>query len=233
MASRRGYLTIDELEEFADIEVTDNAEAEDQISQAEEIIDAYVGAQEKFFPRVFQGEVSAVSNSNKTLADTGSGSQLHVIDDYFKGCELEIIGGAGAGQRGIIESSSKDNRTVTLAAAFSVTPDTTSVFRIYQLGKFPRYSDVYTNRAGTKYFKAIPEAVKRATAAQVQFIIEQGDKYFSTDQTDMTRERIGNYEYEKAGAGSGVGQSSLVKLLAPKARALLRGIKNSTGQFED
>lgn len=230
MASRRGYLTIAELEEFADIDVTDDAEAEDQISQAEELIDAWVGFQERRLYREYRGEVTAVSNADKTIADTGNGTPLDANDDFYKGAEIEIVAGTGAGQRQTIVSSDKSDKTVTVGTAFSPAPDTTSMFRIYQLGKFPRRKDGYQNRAGNKVFYSIPEAVRRATAAQVQFIIEMGSAYFAGAGADMNRERIGNYEYEKS-SGSGMNQSTLVKLIAPKARVLLRGITNRTGRF--
>lgn len=230
MASRRGYVAQDELAEFADITVTDSGEADDQISQAEELIDSFVGSQDKFIKRDYIGQVSSVSGA--VITDANATSQLNLTDDFFKGCELEIISGTGAGQRKVISSSDKDDRSVTLVAAFSTAPDTTSHFRIYQLGKFPRAKDVFYSPDGTKVLKSIPEAVKRATAAQVEFFINQGAKFFGSDKADIVSEKIGNYGYEKAGAGSGSGGlPSYAKLIAPKARAFLRGIRIITGRL--
>ncbi len=227
MTSRRNYLTIDELEEYADITVTEESEAEDQISQAEELIDAYVGHQDKAMPNSIRGEVSSATSSSVTDNDGGTG--LDVGDDYFVGCEIEIIGGTGAGQTRRITASSRSGKSVTVSPVFTTTPNTTSVFKIYQLGKFPRIQDRNTNRAGDKYYRSIPEAVKRATAAQMQYMIEMGSDFFSGASTDMEAENILNYGYRR-GAGSS-GSSSVVKMIAPKARALLRGIKNSTGRL--
>jgi hypothetical protein len=229
MASRRAYLTIPELEEFAAITVTDETEAYDQISQAEELIDAYVGFQEKAVPCEYHGEVTAVSAN--TIFDTESQSPLNVsYNDAFKGCEVEIIGGTGAGQRRTISSSSKDGKSITISEAFTTAPDTTSHYRIYQLGKFPRKKDRHTNRSGDQYFYSIPEAVRRATAAQVAYIIEKGPEYFSGDDSQKTAESIGNYSYQTGGGSSG-GQSSVVRLVGPRAQALLRGITNRLGQM--
>lgn len=225
MASRRGYLTTDELEEYADITVTNEDEAYDQISQAEEIIDAYVGPQQKALHLIYEGEVSSVSGL--TVFDTGSGTSLGLTDDYFKGAEIEIIGGTGIGQRRIIASSSKDNKSVTVSEAFTTAPDTTSVFRIYQLGKFPRSVDIHTNRSGTKYYRYIPEAVRRAVAAQVEFMMARGTDFFTGDP-DMEAETFLNYSYRRQ---QGATAGTLDKIVAPKAKALLRGIMNRKGQM--
>ncbi len=226
MSSRRGYLTIPELEEYADITVNDATEAFDQISQAEEIIDAYVGFQEKHVPDRIRGEVSAVNG--RTLFDTGSGTRLGRLENYFVGCQVSILAGTGAGQSRQIVASSFTASSITVDSDWTVAPDTTSLFEILQLGKFPRHKDAYTTRAGNKWYMSIPEAVKRATAAQVQYFINMGDDFFSTLDSDKTSERIGNYSYTR-GSGGGMSQSTLVKLLAPKARTLLRGITNRTG----
>lgn len=228
MASRRQYLTIEELEEFADITVTDATEAYDQISQAEEIIDAYVGFQQKAVPTTIHGQVSSATANG--LIDVHGNTSLYRDLDWYKGCEVEIIGGTGAGQRRTISASDKEARSITVSQNWTTQPDSTSVFRIYQLGKFPRQKDVYTTTDPVRYYRSIPEAVRRATAAQVEYIINQGAAFFSSDSSDKDSESIGNYSYSK-GTGSGGGQSARVKMTAPKARALLRGIKNSTGRL--
>lgn len=223
MASRRQYATIDEVEQFADVTSTDDTEFEDKISQAEELIDAYVGPQNQHFRGTYHGQITALTNSNKTIADTASTSQLNVANDYFSYSVLEIIGGTGVGQRGYIASSNKDNKTVTLATALSTTPDTTSVFKIYQLGKFPRIQDVYSGPSGLQYYKSIPDAVKRAVAAQVAFMIDQGDTF---DAPDFESESFLNYSYTR-----GKDNGSLSKLISPRAKVLLRGITNRTGRL--
>jgi len=225
MASRRGYLTQDELAEYTDITIVDTAEADVKISQGEEIIDAYVGPQDKFYDNVLNGRASAGSANTITLQE----NQKNIYEiDYFKLCEVEILGGAGAGQRRIITGSTKAG-VLTLQTALSPAADSTSFYRIYQLGKFPRKQDVvyYAEANPFTYYKQIPEAVKRATAAQLEFMIEMGDSYFAGDKTDMQSESIGDYSYSKKGEGT----SSISKLIAPKAKVLLNGIFNRTGQI--
>jgi hypothetical protein len=218
--SRRGYLSQDELEQFANISVTDIDEADDVISQAEELIDAYVGFQDKFYEGELMGKASSASATSITLQT----NQLTSFNkDFFKGMEVEIVGGAGAGERrGITASTGSGVLTVN---EFSTDLDETSIYRIYQLGKFPRKEDVFydSNSGDNVYYKSIPEAVKRAVASQVEYIIEMGDELFKTDKLAFKSERIGDYAYEKE-AGSYIDS-----LLSPKSKILLRGITNRKG----
>lgn len=228
VTSDRNYLTIAELQDFANITVTDTDEAFDNISRAEEILDRYVGYQEKSIDRQYYGEVTSVNS--KTIFDASSGTQLTPIDGFFSAGVIEIIGGTGKGQRRIIDSSSKDNKSITyIGDTFSPNVDTTSIFKIYQLAKFPRVCDRVANRNGTAYYKAIPDAVRRATAAQVAYMIAQGDAFFTGASSDMQSENIGDYGYNRGQASAA--STSIIKLTAPMARSLLRGIKNPGGRI--
>lgn len=220
--SRRGYLSQLELEQFANIVVNDTDEADDVIGQAEEIIDAYVGFQEKFMSEPINGRFA--SSGSTTTHTLQSDQQNSVQANYFKGCEIEIIGGTGEGQRRRITASTYAG--VITTDAFSTTLDSTSVYKIYQLGKFPRLTDVYYdgNNSPNTYYKSIPEAVKRAVAAQVDYIIQMGDAYFQTDKADFESESIGDYSYSK-----GSNKAVIDKLVAPKVRTLLKGITNRKG----
>lgn len=222
--TRRGYLSRTELQQYADITITDTNEADDVIGQAEEIIDAYVGHQVKFMREVVTGRCETAGGNNTLILET---DQKNVFqDDYFKGCEIEIIGGTGEGQRRRITVSDYESGQITVADNWTTNPDNTTFYRIYQLGKFPRHQDVhyFSDREPHTYYKSIPEAIKRAVAAQVAYIVEMGDSYFNSDKADRSSERIGDYSYENGAGGSG-----LHKLIAPKAKLLLRGIKNRVG----
>lgn len=227
MRSKRGYLTIAELQSFANITVTDEAEAWDQITEAEELIDAYVGHQEKSFQATVDGEVTSVSGA--TIFDTDSRTPLDVTNNSYQGCAFEIVAGTGAGQIGRIVSSNRSAKSITLAEAFADPPDTTSVYKIYQLAKFPRAKDYTVSRDGDTVYKTVPDVIRRATAAQVAFMIEKGAAYFNGDNAELSAERILNYSYQR-GTGSD-GQSAAVKYIAPRARTLLRGIKNRLGRI--
>lgn len=225
MSSRRNYLGIPELEEYANITVTDESEAYDQISQAEEMIDAYVGFQTPFLHKEMIAKVS--SAVDKTLYDVNNTVSLFHYNNYFAGCWLEIIGGTGIGQLRRIVSSDFEQKSVTYeGASLSPAADETTVFRIYQLGKFPRADDVRQIPNDTTYYKFIPEAVRRAVAAQVQFMINMGEDFFANDASDKTSENFGNYSYSKGGASK---SGTISKLIAPKAKTLLRGYVRLTG----
>lgn len=220
--SRRGYLSQAELKQYSNIVINDTDEADDVIGQAEEIIDAYVGFQDKFIMEPKHGRFA--SSGSTTTHTLQSNQQNSLQDGYFKGCEIEIIGGTGIGQRRRITNSTYEG--VITTDAFSTTLDSTSVYKIYQLGKFPRKTDIFydgDNSANT-YYKSVPEAVKRATAAQVDYIIQMGDAYFQTDKTDFESESIGDYSYSK-----GANKAVIDRLVAPKVRTLLKGITNRAG----
>jgi len=228
MASRRRYLDQTELAQFADITIGDTTEADDQISMAEEMIDAYVGPQDKAYPHELQGRAAAGAGSSITLQS----NQQSIYDiNFFKYCEVEIIGGTGPGQRRVVTGSTLAG-VLTVASAWTTTPDSTSFYRIYQLGKFPRIVDstFYSEQTPSTYYKNIPEAVKRATAAQVEYRIAMGEGFFKTDQSEKVSERIGDYSYENI-SSSGAGSVGVEKLIAPKAKLLLRGFKNRLGQI--
>ena len=217
MSSRRNYVTTTEVDEMAGITSTDL-----QISEAEEIIDAYVGYQKKSYEHSLEGRASAGGASTITLQ--AKEVNVHEID-YFKWCEVEILGGTGVGQRRIITGSTKAG-VLTVATAWGTAPDSTSFYRIYQLGKFPRQQDVtfFSEVTPSAYYKQIPEKVKRATAAQVEYMVSLGDDFFASDRADKQSESIGDYSYSNA-----EGAANINKLIAPKARILLSGIINRTG----
>lgn len=227
-SSNRGYITSKEqIEQLANITVTDEDEMWDQVNAAEQLVDQWVGHQEKAYSGQVVGAVTAVDG--RTIYDTSGTTHLFVTSNAYAGCTLEIVGGTGVGQTRRIVSSSRDDRSVTLAEAFTTEPDTTSVFRIHQLAKFPRKKDVFVTPGGNIVYKVVPEAISLAVAYQVAFIVEMGDKYFAGDGSSMDSESIGNYSYSRGFGASA--PSALVRLMAPRARAVLSGIKNRTGEL--
>lgn len=221
-SSRRGYLSVSELNQFIDGSLADNDTIQDLISQAEEYIDSYAGFQDKFYKSTLTALAASGGASTLTL---NSDHQNTYNQDYFKGCEVEIIGGTGAGQRRTISGSTKAG-LVTVQDAWTTAPDSTSFYKIYQLGKFPRSQDVHFDgiSGADRYYKSIPEAVKRATAAQYEYMTEMGESFFETDQSEKQSESIGDYSYSNAQGANGKN-----KLIAPKAKIYLRGIRNITG----
>lgn len=207
-------------------DVADSTEA--QVALAEELIDAYVGPQDKSMPRVVRGEVSQALV--QTIYDTDAGSSLGVIDGYYTACVIELIGGVGAGQSRIISASSRDARSVTYSGSpFSPAPGAGTIFKIYQLAKFPRCKDEVRSRDGLTIYKSIPEAVKQACIAQVKFIQSKPTGWFESDKAGIESETIGDYSYSKGQNAST--RAPIVDQVGPQARALLRGIKNSGGRI--
>lgn len=219
MASRRKYVTAAEVNELCGTTPTDM-----QISEAEELIDNYVGYQQKFLRIDVTGLAAAGTATTITLQ--ANGQQNAYQANHFTNCEIEIIGGTGAGQRRTIASSTYAG-VITVDTAFTTQPDSTSFYRIYQLGKYPRAKDVvYDGNSSLKWYKSIPEAIKRATAAQVEYMIEMGDKFFANDKSEMNSENIGDYSYTRGSGGEG---GSIDTLISPKAKQFLRGYRNRKG----
>lgn len=219
MASRRGYVTTTEVDEL----IGSGSSTDLQISEAEELVDAYVGFHEKYIREFIEGMASSGGASQITLEDI---HQNNYDTDYMKGCEIEILGGTGAGQRKIITGQTKAG-VLTVSSAWATAPDSTSFYRIYQLGKFPRIKDVssYSRTGTTTVYKQIPENIKRATAAQVEYMVAMGDNFFKTNKSQLLSERIGDYSYT-----SGDGTSKTVEqMIAPKAKDLLRGFRSRKG----
>jgi hypothetical protein len=184
------------------------------------MIDAYVGFQDKHMPVQLEG--MATSGDTTKIIDTSDDSPLNYNDNYFNYCEVEIVAGTNVGERRQIISSDQSEKSVTVSAVFTAAIDSTSVYIIRQLGKFPRSKDVFTKTVDgeTIYYKRIPEEVKRATAAQLQYIIEKGTEFFA-GATDKDSETIADYSYSiKEGAE---------RLIAPKARLILHGFVNRKG----
>jgi hypothetical protein len=220
MASRRNYITASEVNDIVGITPSDA-----QLNQAEAIIDSYCGFIDKDIKVNTDG--LAVGGGSNYL-DLQVDQQQVFEADYFKYLEIKILGGTGAGQVRQISESTLAGR-ITVSVAWTTNPDATSFYRIYQYGKFPRRKDVvfYSEVTPHRYYKEIPENVKLAVAAQIQFMDTMGDGHFSSDKSEKISESIGDYSYTNA--ESGVGSLGLSKLIAPQAKAYLRGIRCIVG----
>jgi hypothetical protein len=92
------------------------------------------------------------------------------------------------------------------------------VYRIYQLAKFPRTQDA--TLVNNIYYKYIPEMVKKACLAQVQYMIEMGDDFFNSG-ADKDSENIDGYSYKV--------KDGTRRMISPKAKDYLHGIMNRKG----
>lgn len=216
--TKRGYITKAEVESYCDIAITDNSEAIERMNMAEEIIDKFVGFQNSFMRYEVSGRAS--DGTTLTLTDTNVNSPIKsVTQNIFSYCILEIIGGTNAGQSRTIISNDT-NGTVTVESAFSSAIDSTSVYRIYQIAKFPRTQD--HKLIENIYYKYIPEAVKNACLAQVQYMIEMGDDFFNSS-VDKESEDIDGVSYKV--------KDGVRRMISPKAREYLSGLVNRRGNL--
>lgn len=223
----RNYLSVADLAKIANISVLDNDEALRQLDRAEEAIDDYVGYHEKAVPINFRGIITSISSDGLTIIDTSSNTQLHQLTGYYSRCVIEIIDGTGIGQVRYITSSSYADYSVTIIDAWDTKPDTTSSFRIYQLAQFPRNVDVYPRPDGLQLYKTLPDALKKAVAAQIEYMIAQGDAFFQGSNGELVSESIGNYSYNRGNNSA----APAVRLVSPRVRSLLLAYKNSGGQL--
>lgn len=222
MSTRRSYVTAAEVNTLVGISPTDP-----QLDIAEAIIDSYAGFITKWMRHKVEG--IAVSGGATTLTLMVK-EQNRYDANYFAGCEIKILGGTGAGDVRRIVSSTYAG-VITVDTAWTTAPDSTSFYRIYQFAKFPRPQDVthFTEVEPAQVYKEIPEQVKQAVAAQVEFMDSMGDDFFSTDKSEKVREQIGDYEYENANGQAG--SIGIHRLIAPKAKTLLKGIRSIVGSF--
>lgn len=219
--SKRNYVTIQQVNDALGITVTDL-----QISNAEELIDNYVGPQNKFLEYTLDGLI-AVGGANDVTLEQVHQNNMQV--DFLKHCRIEIVGGTGEGQTRNITGQTYEG-VITVDANFSPALDTTSFYKIYQLAKFPRKEDFAydSTHSPQRYYKSIPEKIREAMLAQIEFMVNMGDEYFTTDKSDFQSENIGDYSYSKGNGGNGTGIGNMI---APKAKTLLRGIINRTGKI--
>lgn len=225
MQSRRNYVTIEEVQNYANVSISDNTEGYERITIAEELIDAYVQFQKPFVDCIYTG--TATSGTTTTLTDNSTNTNLDFDNDYFIYCQIQIIGGTNKGQIRNIISSDKNTKTINVDTAFTSPIDITSVYKIFQLGKFPRSEDVETVDGNGTYYKTIPEAVKNATLAQMEYMIQKGDGYF-VDGVNFKSETIGDYSYTK---GDTKNSDNLETLVAPKAKLYLLNYIHRTGKI--
>ncbi|HET6924996.1 MAG TPA: hypothetical protein VFH39_04160 [Candidatus Saccharimonadales bacterium] len=250
MSSRRQYIDQAYLTSYLSGQSlnSDYSSVDDLISAAEEFIDAYVGPQDKWFkassnsngvytapdepielPWVHEVR-GRVATANSSTSFTLQQYQQNVFQmDFFNLCSIEIIGGTGLGQTNHITGSTYQG-LITVEKAWTTPLDTTSVYRIYQLGKFPRLRDVYFDSINqpVRYYKTIPDGVRRAVAAQCVYMNTKGRDFFTSDAAMMTSEHLGSYSYTRRLPKDA---STRELFIAPEAKEALSGIVRRTGRI--
>lgn len=249
MSSTRGYIDSTYLTTYLSGQTlnADYKTQDDLISAAEQFIDSYVGPQRKWFQAVssssngaftapdwsddvpavkeLRGRVSQVVSS--TTFKLQLSQQNAYQNDFFALCNIEIIGGTGVGQTNHIAASTLDGQ-LTVTDAWASLLDTTSVYRIYQLGKFPRVQDVYFDSINqpNQYYKTIPDEVRRAVAAQCVYMNTKGREFFTSDAATLTSEHLTGYSYTRK-ATTSIGDL----FIAPEAKEALKYVMKRTGRI--
>lgn len=229
MDTARGYLSKTELGNLAPGVTGTDDEKVALIDRAEALIDSYIGHQQQAVKYELRGVARAASENTLQLSaeDTQGANGVN----YLKGCAIDILDGTGEGQSRRISGNTLDG-TITVSENWDTEPDTTSYYRVYQVGKLPRMGKDLTNdtvNGENRYFRVIPVAVKQAVAAQAEYIQQMGVEYFSGGDSNMQSESSDGYSYTRGENGtSGKG------LIAPAVRSILAGsgiINRAGGQI--
>lgn len=210
MIPLRKYVSQADVQNYSNITINDSDEANDIIDLAESIIDNYVGYVKPHVIHRIHGK--ATGGTTLKLIDTSGDSYLGSNDDgYYRNCVLEMMSGTQAGKRRAITDSDQGDKSVTVEDEFSSAIADGDAYVIYQLAKFPRAKDV--ELIDNEYYKIIPEQIKQATLAQIEYIVEKGLDFFS-EGVDYKSESFSKYSYTmKDGAD---------RYLSPLARRIIR-----------
>ena len=212
--------------------VTDHALAAKFITDAERMIDAYVGPMPKFYSDLTGALDAQLASGALTISGSSFGNRRP--DYWAKGGHYLIITdipgtptSALIGTKRLIVASTSG--TVTLATGYDEAVPSGTSYYTHQESRFPRVYD--TDPHGTPQ---LADALEQAVAYQVEYGIAYGsESYGLGDDAVVTGddELVSSRTY-----GSGYSESrraearqGLATWVAPKVRAILRSIMNVTG----
>lgn len=212
--------------------VTDEAIAATFITDAERVVDAFVGPGQKFYQRL-GGQTSAEIASGATaLTAAIFGSRR---PNYWAagGAYIRLVSAADSslnGERRLIVASANPD-TVTLASGFGATLAAGAEFQFQQESAFPRIwdQDTWGN-------PDMPELLKAAVAAQVEYGIAYGSEAFGLGDDAIVADTAGDITSRSYGSGYSESRDArrkdgLAVWIAPRARVLLRRLLSSTGRL--
>ena len=217
--------------------VTDHTLAAKFITDAERMLDAYVGPSQKFYTDLTGDLAAPVTSSGTTLSAGVFGNRR---TNYWAAgghyVRLTAVPGSGAhalvGAKRLIVASTSG--TVTLASAFGTNMAAGVQFVLHQESRFPRCID--TDPWGTP---RLPEQLAQAVAWQVEYGIQYGGESYGLgdnavvtgdDEAVQTRTYSSGYSETRVPGVAG-GRAGLSAWVAPKARAILRDIMAVTGRL--
>jgi hypothetical protein len=211
--------------------VTDPELAARFISEAERIVDVYVGPAQKFY--------TELTGSLELEVTSGSVAWRHPMfgdrrEDYWAkgGTYIEI---QGSDQASLVGQSRKvvnsaDN-LVRLVSGFSVDAPVGTEFTFRQCSRFPRIQD-----RDSRGDPRMPDDLKPAVAYQVEYGILYGSEEFGLGSTGVAIDPDDGVQSRSYGSGysesrNTARRSGLAVWVAPKARMQLRRLLNVTGRL--
>lgn len=230
--SEHNYITPNELPDFIHTMsgVTNPTIAAQFISEAERIVDVYVGPAPKFYPELKGSLAAQVASGGTTWTAQMFGDR---DQNYWSmgGVYVEVTKADTApnlvGQsRQVIASS---GNAVTLASGFDELAPLGTEFIYRQRSRFPRVQD-----RDLRGDPRMPDDLKPAVAYQVEYGIMYGSEEFglgcsliATDPDDGIQSRSYGSGYSETKAPTQ--RRGLAVWIAPKARMQLRRLLNATG----
>lgn len=233
--SEFNYIGVDELVQFIHTMsgVTNSGVAATFISDAERVIDAYMGPAPRFYVELTGDTTSLVASGATAWPSSIFGNRR---PNYWAkgGLYVEILDAPGAPAltnqaRLVVASSGSDQ--VTLASGFNQAVPAGTKFRLQQRSTFPRIWD-----RDTLSTPQLPPVLKRAVAYQVEYGILFGSEAFGLGDADVATDKDAGVQSRSYGSGYSETRAinekrGLAQWVAPKARALLRSLTNSTGKL--
>jgi hypothetical protein len=208
--------------------VTSEAQAVKHISDAERIVDAYVGKGPRYHRVPLNVALVAPALSGATDLETNqSGDPNYWAQGGAYVVLREGVAAAHIGQARLVVLS--DEGAWTLASGFDVALPTTVRLDFEQRSAFPREWDVDSHSN-----PRLPDLLARAVAYQVEFALTNGDLGMGAPAPVAD---TGGVQSRVYGSGYSETRSVLTPVtglglhVAPKARDILRVLINSTGRL--
>lgn len=233
--SRFNYLTTSGLADYIHTMsgVTDHTLAAKFISDAETIVDSYVGKAPKFYSNLTGSLSSAVTSSGTTVSATVFGDRR---TNYWAcgGHYLTIANIPGSGSHALVGTKrlivGSTSGSVTLASGFGTNLAAGVEFKLSQESRFPRWCD--SDSWGTP---ELPPDLERAVAWQVEYGILYGSESYGLGDSSVAAgesELVQSRSYSSGYSETRIPgeRRGLAAWIAPKARAILRDLIIAIGR---
>ncbi len=202
------------------------------ISEAERIVDVYVGPAQKFYTEL-TGALSAQVASGATAWPASVFGDRDQNYWAAGGVYVEIIKADAApslvGESRLVVASSGSQ--VTLASGFDAAAAVGTEFIYRQRSRFPRIQD-----SDVRGYPRMPDDLKPAVAYQVEYGILFGSEEFGLGSTGVAIDPDDGVQSRTYGSGYSESRNTtqrrgLAVWVAPKARMQLRRLLNVTGRL--